>query len=156
MRTYFLLTVAVVCMQAHASAQSAPTRPEVVSIRGALFDFESGKLTNEDVVERGMTNGVTKDALLLTVELVGPPRAFYWGKPNPQYKLRLVATELGGAHRVFTLVRPIRFFSETGRRYVLFVLYEVQCSSLDVVATVVGPGPKKQFQQGIGMPCGDI
>jgi hypothetical protein len=143
-------------MQAHASAQSAPTRPEVVSIRGSLFDCESGTFTNDDVVERGMINGVTKDALLLTVELAGPPRAFYWGKPNPQYKLRLVATELGGARRVFTLARPIRFIPETGKRYVLFVMYEVQCSSLDVVATVVGPGPKKQFQQAVGMACGEI
>lgn len=156
MRSYLLLLVALLCTQSQAHGQSAPVRPEVVAIRGVLFDYGTGAFTNDDVVERGLVNGVDKDALLLTVELAGPPAGLYWAKPNPQYTLRLVVTELGGQKRVFKLARPIGFLPKNGKRYVLFVVYDVQCSHLDVVATVVGPGPKKQFQQGIGMACGEI
>lgn len=154
MTKFAIMVIACIALHGFAEAQSPQAQPKIVSMRGELFDTDRGAFVFPDLFERGAANALSMDALLIVVELGGPPLAKYTGKGKPHYELRLTGTQLGGTKRIFRSMRPITSMNQDGKRFLSFLVYDVQCTPLNVVAEVLGPGSHEPYQVAVGLHCG--
>ena len=160
LRACFLLALIGWVGAPHVAAQNRFDPPVIKSVKGYRFDQNTGKLNDTDVLSddfEGSWNDTVSGAMLVVVELEGPPSRVYSGMlgPGSKYSLRLVATELKPAKQLVNKTRLLSVMSEQGRMFVSFLVEPTFCSVTRVVATIVGRGTTPSIERHARFACGE-
>jgi len=132
----------------------AQAKPQVSSVEGYVFDNEKGEFSKENVFAEGFAglwNQVQVDAVQVVVEVSGDPYGTYWRKQDRKFKVQLN----GRGGKAWTQTRPVLTLGENGKRYLSFLVYFDTCTTLTVIAKVVGPGPSSPVEVSLPFNCGE-
>lgn len=147
---------------AAAQAQSKPEfePPQIVSVKGYQFDEDTGVFSSSDVLSDDFSGGWNpkgRDALLIVVELKGPPERVYNGMlgPGSKYSVRVVATEQNPTKTLLNRTRVIRSLNADGRLFVSFVIEPSFCRAVRITARIVGRSVQPLTERMAGFACGE-
>jgi hypothetical protein len=153
-----------VVLLAPAVLTAEQREPCISAMNARLFLAKTGTLTEADVsapAHRGFWNNPAEadasNAILVAVEIVGPPFANYSGADGPKTKrsVTLVASDEKHGKNLLTATQPIRPLADTGKVYVAFLVYHDGCMPIKLQARIQGKPNAKPFEKQINFACGE-
>jgi hypothetical protein len=163
-RAFLLLTIALLFVQS-SIAIGAGTKTEISAIKALLFDDRTGEFSKDILSESDpdipeLTNITTwSHSTLVIVEISGPPG----GLAASGSRVNFVATykawtpglkALPPTGRTVRQAGSITHFSDKGKSYVGFWLYDTGCFPVSISATLNGD-PKSKREAAIPFACYD-
>ena len=165
-KAFLLLVVMSTVAPTAAWAQSPPAMapPAISGIRAHLFQNKTATLSDDvsNPKSAGLWNSIAgpnaANAVLVVVEVSGPPGGTYTGHfgPHTKYLVRLVAQETGRApRRLLDQSQTIPVLSDRGQVYLGFLIHQDGCAPVRLTATIVGQHAGKPFGTSLSFACGE-
>jgi hypothetical protein len=155
-----LLALIAALWVSSAAAQTRP-QPAFAGMRAFLTRNKTGELSANvlDPAFDGLRNTIAgpnaADAMLVVVELSGPPNTAFTGAAAPKYTVRLIAREGKRESRVFDRTVPLPVLGNGGRAFVSFLVRQDGCVPVRLTASLVGPRTVKPLERVVNFTCGE-
>jgi hypothetical protein len=157
--------ILVILSRPAASFAEVDDEPSVIGVRSRLFQTNSGELASQDISDPkfpGFINNPmspeTSNAILVVVELSGPPGRVYNGVLGPGTKrsVKLVAQETRSGKQLLNVAQVVPNMSDRGKTYVAFLVYHGDCSPIRLCASIVGQKKSApMFKRDVFFGCGE-
>ncbi len=161
-RAVLFLTIALLFAQSPMAA-GAGAKAEITAIKALLFDDRSGELSKDvlsqsdpDIPELQNITAWSHSTLVL-VEISGPPKQLAASsRVNfvATYKAWTPGRDTPPADRTVRQGGSVGRFSDKGKTYVGFWLYDTGCFPVQISGALSGD-PKSKREAGIPFACGD-